>query len=191
MTSLPEIELAKELSMQRLFVAGFAAFALLIAAGCPKSPEGGKTDKTQNKGTTDASKTTTTTTDGAKNTGGNTTPADKANTNAADNKDQTFKITKILTDVSVTQGGANEAKIDITRSNNFTQSIKLDAQKVPEKVKVEFSPATVKAGDKAQSIMKVTAEKDAPVGVHTIYVQGTPDMGSVTGIDVDINVKKQ
>jgi hypothetical protein len=165
-----------ELSMQRLFVAGFAAFALLIAAGCPKSPEGGKTDKSQNKGTTDASKTTP--------------PADKSNTNAADNKDQTFKISKILGDVNLTQGGASEKTIDFTRSNNFTQNVKLEAQKVPDKIKVEFSPATVKASDKS-AVMKVNAEKDAPVGTHTIRVQATPDMGDATFIDVNIDVKKQ
>jgi len=163
--------------MQRLFVASFAAFALLVAAGCPKSPEGGKTDKAQNKDVKPAADAKPVATDKA--------------TTTADNKDQTFTIKKILTDVNLTQGGANETTIDITRSNNFTQSIKLEAQKVPEKVKVEFSPATVKGSDKAQSVMKVTAEKDAPVGVHTIHVHGTPDMGNGTGIDVDINVKKQ
>jgi len=169
--------------MQRLFVACFAAFALLIAAGCPKSPEGGKTDKAK----TDTAKPVT---DGGKNTGGNVPATDKANTNTADNKDQTFTITKILTDVNLTQGGANETKININRSNNFTQTIKLEAQKVPDKIKVEFSPASVKAGDN-NVVMKVNAEKDAPVGVHTIRVQGTPEMGNATGIDVNIDVKKQ
>lgn len=175
--------------MQRLCVAGFAAFALVIAAGCPKSPEGGKTDKAANK--TDKAMT-----DANKNTGGNTpavtdksVAADKANTNA-ENKDATFTLNKILTDVNVSQGGANETNIDINRNDNFKQSIKLAATKVPEKVKVEFTPSTVKAGDKAVSVMKVQAEKDAPIGTHRIRVEATPDTGTSTGIDVDINVKK-
>jgi hypothetical protein len=164
--------------MHRLLVASFAAFALVIAAGCPKSPEGGKTDKANNK-TTDKAVT-----DGAKP--GTT---DKANTNA-DNRDATFTLNKILTDVNVSQGGANETNIDINRNDNFKQGIKLEAQKVPEKVKVEFSPATVKPGDKAVSVMKVVAEKDAPIGTHRIRVEATPEKGTSTGIDVDINVKK-
>ncbi|MBX9678477.1 MAG: hypothetical protein K2X38_06910 [Gemmataceae bacterium] len=174
--------------MQRLCVACFAAFALASAAGCPKSPEGGKTDKTVNK-------TDKAVTDAHKNTGGNTSAVtdkattDKAKTNA-ENRDATFTLSKILTDVNVSQGGANETNIDINRNDNFKQSIKLAAQKVPEKVKVEFTPATVKAGDKAVSVMKVQAEKDAPIGTHRIRVEATPDMGNPTGIDVDINVKK-
>ncbi|MFO0863726.1 MAG: hypothetical protein U0744_03550 [Gemmataceae bacterium] len=158
--------------MQRLFVASFAAFALVIAAGCPKSPEGGKTDKAK--------------------TDKVVTPADKAPTDKANAKDATFKLYEVLTSTNVTQGGAREITIKIDRNNDFKQAIRFSAKNVPEKVKVDFSPETVKASDEARTIMKIQAEKDAAVAESPIRVEATPETGTSTaGIDVKINVKKQ
>jgi uncharacterized membrane protein len=87
------------------------------------------------------------------------------------------------------QGESQTVKIAVQRGTDFKQAVKLTAEKPPQGVKVEFTPADVKAGDK-EAEMKITAEKDAAVGEHAIVVKGAPDSGSAHTVDVKVKVEE-
>lgn len=118
-------------------------------------------------------------TGGGNNSGG-------TNANRAD----TFTLDKVLTPTTVKQGGADEVTIKLNRDRDFKRSVKLTAENVPDKVQVAFNPATIKPNEDAKSVMKITADKDAALGDHTITVKATPDSGNPTSIEVKIKVEK-
>lgn len=105
-------------------------------------------------------------------------------------KDETFTLDKMLTSVSVKQGGAEDVTIKMNRGKDFQQNVKLSVDKAPDKVKVEFTSPTIKATDEAKAVMRVTADKEAAVGEHVLNVTATPDNGAATSIEVKVKVTK-
>ena len=87
------------------------------------------------------------------------------------------------------QGESQTVKITVQRGTDFKQAVKLTAEKAPQGVKVEFTPADVKPGDK-EAEMKITADKDAPVGEQAVVVKGAPESGSAHSVDVKVKVEE-
>jgi uncharacterized membrane protein len=87
------------------------------------------------------------------------------------------------------QGESQTVKIAVQRGADFKQGVKLTTEKAPQGVKVEFTPADVKPGDK-EAEMKITADKDAAVGEQAIVVKGAPESGSAHTVDVKVKVEE-
>jgi len=102
----------------------------------------------------------------------------------------TFTLAKVLIPTTVKQGGADEVTIKLNRDKDFKRSVTLSAENVPDKVHVAFTPATIQSSDEPKAVMKITADKDAALGDHTINVKAAPDTGSSTSIEVKIKVEK-
>jgi hypothetical protein len=115
-------------------------------------------------------------------------PASKTGGGASTSKEDKFSIDKVILPTTVKQGGADDVKIALNRGRDFKQTVKLTAEKVPDKVRVDFNPPVIKASDEPNSVIKITADKEAALGEHTIVVKGTPDTGDPTTIDVKIKV---
>lgn len=76
----------------------------------------------------------------------------------------------------------------IDRGSDFKKDVKLKVEG-PAKLDVKLSKDTIKASDgdtKFNVIVK--ADKDAPVGEHSIKVTGTPDGGSATSQEFKVKV---
>jgi len=114
--------------------------------------------------------------------GCNTSP-----TGGGEGKD-TFKVTGPTMAVSVKQGEAKKEKVSVTRGTDFKQNIAFSTSDAPKGLKVEFEPANVKAGDKAETEMTIKADKDAPLGESTVKVVATPEKGKETTVDVKVKV---
>jgi hypothetical protein len=105
-------------------------------------------------------------------------------------KESSFTFDKVLTATTIKQGGADEVTLKINRGKDFKQGVKLSAENVPDKVKVEFTPTNIKASDDPKSVMRITADKEAALAESTITVKGTPESGTPTTVDVKIKVEK-
>ncbi len=78
----------------------------------------------------------------------------------------------------------------MNRGKDFKDDVALSTGDLPKGVKVEFVPATVKASDKEEAEMKITADKEAPLGESAIVVNAKPAKGAATSLNVKIKVEK-
>jgi uncharacterized membrane protein len=104
-------------------------------------------------------------------------------------KADTFTLDGPPRTTALKQGESQTVKITVQRGTDFKQAVKLTAEKAPQGVKVEFTPADVKPGDK-EAEMKITADKEAAVGEHAIVVKGAPESGSAHSVDVKVKVEE-
>ncbi|MDD4890234.1 MAG: hypothetical protein PHU85_09925 [Phycisphaerae bacterium] len=99
----------------------------------------------------------------------------------------TFKVVVPAIVASVTQGEVQTVRVSVERGDGFKQGVKLHV-KAPAGLQVDPESTTVKAGDKGDVQLKITAAKDAPLGEQTIQVHGTPDKGDATQTEFKITV---
>ena len=147
----------------------------LFSIGCGNtSPPGG------GAGGTGATTRTTT-------TSGGTTVTTAHSTSDADKAAGTFKLKGPLLSPSVEQGKKEVVNLSVDKDNNFKQAVKLDIV-APKGLKVDASSKSVAAGDKGEVQLTIEADKDAPLGEHTVKITGTPDTGSATTLDMKVKV---
>lgn len=102
-----------------------------------------------------------------------------------------FKLS-LPTDLSklkpIKQGTSEMYEGSIDRGSDFKKDVKIKVEG-PDKLTVKVSPDTIKASDGSTKFnVTVEADKDAPVGDHTIKVTGTPDGGSATTGEFKVKV---
>jgi hypothetical protein len=154
----------------RVFPAAVVLLAVAALVGRNTSPPGGSTNR-GSAGTHTSSPTTA-------------TPADTGD------KDATFTIVAPTLATHLAQSETKTVKLSLHRGSRFHEDVtlKLDA---PKGLKVDPAETVVKASDKADDIpIRVSADKDAPLGDHTIHVTGTPAKGSPTSVDIKVTVSK-
>lgn len=94
-----------------------------------------------------------------------------------------------LAKLAVIKQGTNEIYDgSVDRGSDFKKDVKLKVEG-PDKLKVKVEPSEIKAssGDTKFKIT-VEADKDTPVGEHTIKVTGTPADGSPTTGEFKVKV---
>jgi len=115
-------------------------------------------------------------------------PGGPGASNSSHSKD-TFTVKAPSTSTDISQGGSHDIKISVDRKKAFKQPVTLTFEGGN---KVSFDPKKL-VDDPSQSgssMVKVTAEKDAPLGKQTITVNATPESGSATSATFDINIKE-
>jgi uncharacterized membrane protein len=101
--------------------------------------------------------------------------------------DDTFKVVVPAMSAGVTQGEVQTVRVSVERGAGFKQGVKLEV-KAPTGLQVDPESTTVKAGDKGDVQLKITAAKDAPLGDLKIMVKGTPDKGEPTEVEFKVTV---
>jgi len=101
-----------------------------------------------------------------------------------------FTLTGPTMTTTIKQGDRQTVEVTLDRKNDFKQDVKFEAD-APKGLKVDFASKTVKASDPAKAAMTVEAEKDAPLGEHTITVKATPDHGNATTVPVKVKVEEK
>lgn len=100
-----------------------------------------------------------------------------------------FKISAPTMATGIKQDNSQTVKITLDRGKDFKQTVKLKAEPSSDKIKAEFVKDTVAAADPAEASLKLTVAKDAPVGKYTVKVTGTPEGGTATAVDLEVNVE--
>jgi uncharacterized membrane protein len=88
----------------------------------------------------------------------------------------TFQLVVPATSTDVKQGELQTVRVSVDRGAGFNQAVKLEV-KAPKGLQVDPDSTTVKPGDKGDVQLKISADKDAPLGDQTILIKGTPDQG--------------
>ncbi len=104
-------------------------------------------------------------------------------------KGEGFNISVPSFDTKVKQGETQSVTISLQRGESFKQDVKLQI-KLSKGEGITFDPAkvTVKASDKPDVQIKITAPKDAALGEYTISVTGTPTTGEPTSVEFKVKV---
>jgi hypothetical protein len=103
-----------------------------------------------------------------------------------------FKLSLPTSDLAfakpIKQGTSEIFDASVDRGSEFKKDVKIKVDG-PDKLKVKVDKDTVKAAD-GDTKFKITveADKDTPVGEHTIKVTGTPDGGSATSGEFKVKV---
>ena len=101
--------------------------------------------------------------------------------------DDTFRIVAPAGTAAVKQGEVQLVRLSVERGEGFKQGIKLEV-KAPAGLQVDPEKTMVKAGDKGDVQLKITAAKDAPLGEQKIMLKGTPDKGDPAELEFKVTV---
>jgi uncharacterized membrane protein len=104
-------------------------------------------------------------------------------------KGEGFKIAVPTFDVKVKQGETQSVTISVERGESFKQDVTLEI-KLFKGEGITFDPTKVivKASDKPDVQITITAPKDAAVGEYKVYVTGTPTTGEATSTEFNVKV---
>ena len=101
----------------------------------------------------------------------------------------TFRLVVPSTTTTLKQGEQKEVEITVDRAKDFHEDVALTFS-APKGLKVTPSSHTVKASEADTKVkVMVAADKDAPVGAHTIHVEAKPQTGVTTSADFKVEVK--
>lgn len=110
--------------------------------------------------------------------------------NVAEKSDNTkLTLRGPLTATTLKQGETRIAKISLEPNAKYQAAVKLQAE-APAGIKAEISPraAEIKAAERSEADLKITADKNASAGEYTIRVTGTGDAATVRPVDVRVKV---
>jgi len=104
-------------------------------------------------------------------------------------KGEGFKIVVPAFDTKIKQGEVQSVTISLERGDAFKQDVTLEI-KLSKGEGVTFDPAkvTVKASDKPDVQLRITAPKDAALGEYIVSVTGTPTTGEPTSVKFNVKV---
>jgi uncharacterized membrane protein len=104
-------------------------------------------------------------------------------------KGEGFKIAVPTFDTNIKQGEVKSVTISLERGESFKQDVTLEI-KLSKGEGITFDPAKVivKASDKADVQLTITAPKDAAIGEYKVSVKGTPTTGESTSVEFNVKV---
>ena len=104
-------------------------------------------------------------------------------------KGEGFKISAPTFDIKLQQGEVQEVTISVERGESFKQDVTLEIKLTKgEGLKLDPTKVVVKAADKSDVQITITASKDAVIGEHVITVIGTPTTGEPTSMEFNVKV---
>jgi uncharacterized membrane protein len=104
-------------------------------------------------------------------------------------KGEGFKIIVPSFDTKIKQGEVQSVTISLERGESFKQDVTLEI-KLSKGEGITFDPAKVivKASDKPDVQLTITALKGAALGEYKVSVKGTPTTGEPTSVEFNVNV---
>ena len=94
-------------------------------------------------------------------------------------KDEGFKISVPALSTSVKQGRTQNVTVSLERGAYFKQDVTLQSE-TSAGVSVDPTSVIIKAGDRPDVQLKITAAQDAALGKYRVSVTGTPETGEST-----------
>jgi uncharacterized membrane protein len=104
-------------------------------------------------------------------------------------KGEGFKIAVPTFDTKVKQSETQNVTISLERGESFKQDVTLEI-KLSKGKGITFDPAkfVIKAGDKADVQLAITAPKTAALGEYKVSVTGTPTTGEAATVEFNVKV---
>jgi uncharacterized membrane protein len=147
----------------RAIATGFVTLGLVALVGCNTSPPGGSVSS-------------------------------RNNASGAPSKVSTagsFTIGAPTGASNVKQGASETFKVKINKGSEFKEDVELTfTAPAASKLKVEPASAVAKASEAGEVSVTVTADKESPLGKHTIQIAGKPTKGESVNHTFDVEVVK-
>jgi len=105
-------------------------------------------------------------------------------------RDEGFKIAVPQFETVVKQGELQTVTVSVKRDDYFKQDVTLEINTSPG-VTVEPTRVSVKAKDKPDVQVRISANKDSALGEYRVYVNGKPETGEPTSADFKVKVVAQ
>ena len=102
-------------------------------------------------------------------------------------RDEGFNIAVPTFETVVKQGELQTVAVSIQRGDNFKRDVRLEI-KASKGISVAPANMKIKASDKPDLQLKITAPKDAALGEYRVYVMGTPDTGQPATAEFKVKV---
>ena len=102
-------------------------------------------------------------------------------------KDEGFRISVPTFSTGVKQGEMQTAVVSLSRDASFMQDVKLRI-KAAKGISIEPTSVTIKASDKPEVQLQISAAKDAAIGEYPVVVTGTPQTGEPTSVGFTVKV---
>lgn len=102
-------------------------------------------------------------------------------------KDQGFKISVPAFGTDVKQGELLTLAVTVQRDSLFKEDVELHI-KAAKGINVEPDKVTIKASDRPEVQLQITAPKDAALGEYPVVVTGKPDVGAATSVGFTVTV---
>ena len=103
-----------------------------------------------------------------------------------ESEDERFKISTPSVK-KVKQGEVQTATVSLKRGDYFKQYVKLQI-KATVGISIEPTKVLIKASDKPDVQLRITAAKDAALGEYRVFVKGTPETGEPTSAEFNVKV---
>ena len=98
-----------------------------------------------------------------------------------------FKIVVPAWDGKVRQGETRTVTVSLDRGENSKRDVALDIR-ASKGISVDPTKALIKANEKSDVTLRVTAPKDVALGEYKIYLKGTPTIGEATSMEFTVMV---
>jgi uncharacterized membrane protein len=98
-----------------------------------------------------------------------------------------FKIVVPLMGVTIHQGETKTATVSLDRGEYFKRDVTLDIR-ASKGISVEPTKALIKASEKSDLTLRITAAKDAALGEYKVFLTGTPATGESTKMEFTVKV---
>ena len=98
-----------------------------------------------------------------------------------------FKISVPYFDTKVKQGEVKNVTVSLKRGEYFKQDVKLQI-KASTGISVDPTYVLVKASDKPDVQLRISAAKDSALGGYLVSVTGTPTTGESTSTEFNVKV---
>ena len=124
--------------------------------------------------------------------GCNQSPSGGNPPSAGGQRSTSFKLSAPATSTTIKQGETQTVKVKVDRGKDFKEDVhlKIDFVDAPKGLKVDPADPVVKASDKEDLALKVSADKDAAIGDHTIRITGLPETGVSAPVEFKVTVKE-
>jgi uncharacterized membrane protein len=102
-------------------------------------------------------------------------------------KGEGFKIAVPTLDVKLQQGEVQNVTVSLERGEYFKQDVKLQI-KAAKGISVEPTSVIIKASDKPDVQLRITAAQNAAIGEYNVSVKGIPKTGESTSTAFTVKV---
>jgi uncharacterized membrane protein len=97
-----------------------------------------------------------------------------------------FKIVVPMLGETIHQGETKTVTVSLDRGKYFKRDVTLDIR--AKGIGVEPMKVLIKASDKPDVTLRITAAKDAALGEFPVHLTGTPAMGEATSMEFKVKV---
>ena len=98
-----------------------------------------------------------------------------------------FTIVVPTSETQIKQGEIHTVPVALHRGDHFKRDVRLEMS-ASDGIGVEPASAWIRASDKPETSIRVSAARNAALGEYRIYVKGVPESGEPTSVEFRVKV---